>query len=80
MKSQTDFTTRVARIKKQANKTRRRRSKSFSGLGSLMIMPLMTSLFVAGGVVMYWEVLERPTDTPFEFASNLTAQLLSYLV
>jgi hypothetical protein len=45
-----------------------------------MVMPLMTSAFVAGGVVLYWEVLERPTETPLEFASNLTAQLLAYIV
>ena len=80
MKSQTDFATRVKRINKDAAKKKRRRSKSNSGFGSMLVMPLMTSAFVAGGVVLYWEVLERPTDSPLEFASNLTSQLLAYLV
>ena len=80
MKKQTDFATRINRINKEAVKVQRKRGKPRSGLGSLMIMPMMTCAFVAGGVVLYWEVLERPTDTPLQFASNLTAQLLSYLV
>ena len=81
MTKQTDFASRINRINKVAAKTdRKRRSKSRAGLGSLMIMPMMTAVFMAGGVVLYWEVLERPTDTPMQFASNLTAQLLSYLV
>ena len=80
MKSQTDFATRVKRINKDAAKTKRRRGKARGGFGSMMVMPLMTSAFVSGGVVFYWEVLERPTDSPLEFASNLTSQLLAYLV
>jgi hypothetical protein len=80
MKSQTDFATRVKRINKDASKTKRKSVKAGNGLGSMMVMPLMTSAFVAGGVVMYWEALERPTDSPLEFASNLTSQLLAYLV
>ena len=80
MKSQTDFATRINRINKGAAKVSRKRGKARSSLGSLMVMPMMTSAFVAGGVVLYWEVLERPTDTPLQFASDLTAQLLSYLV
>lgn len=80
MKSQTDFSTRINRINKDAAKVQRKRGKARAGLGSLMVMPMMTSAFVAGGVVLYWEVLERPTETPLEFASNLTAQLLAYIV
>ncbi len=80
MKPQTDFATRIKRINKDASKVQRKRGKSRNGCGSLLIMPMMISAFVAGGVVLYWEALERPTDTPLEFASNLTAQLLSYLV
>lgn len=80
MKSQTDFAQRINRINKDASKVQRKRGKARSGFGSMMVMPLMTSAFVAGGVVLYWEVLERPTDTPLEFASNLTSQLLAYLV
>jgi len=80
MKPQTDFASRINRINKDAAKVQRKRRKTRSGLGSLLIMPMMTSAFVAGGVVLYWEVLERPTDTPLQFASDLTAHLLSYLV
>ena len=80
MKSQTDFATRIKKINKDASKVKRKRGKARSGLGSLMVMPLMTSAFVSGGVVLYWEVLERPTESPLEFASNLTAQLLAYIV
>ena len=80
MKSQTDFATRVRRINKDAAKVQRKNGKARNGLGSLMVMPLMSSAFVSGGVLLYWEVLERPTDSPLEFASNLTSQLLAYLV
>jgi len=81
MTKQTDFATRIKRINKDAVKAdRKRRSKSRVSLGSLMVMPLMTCAFMAGGVVLYWEMLERPTATPLQLASDLTAQLLSYLV
>lgn len=80
MTNETIFAARVNRIKKEAVKAdRKRRSKSRSSLGSLMVMPLMTVTFMAGGVVAYWEMLERPTANPLQFASDLTAQLLAYL-
>ncbi len=81
MKSQTDFSTRIKRINKDAAKAeRRRRVKPRLKLGDLLVVPLMSFTFLAGGVVLYWEVLERPTDTPFQFASDLTARVLAYLV
>ncbi len=79
MTKQTDFATRITRINKDAAKADLKRGKkSRVSLGSLMVMPLMTCAFMAGGVVLYWEVMERPTATPLQMASDLTARLLSY--
>ncbi|MGC1496460.1 MAG: hypothetical protein WA790_11690 [Sulfitobacter sp.] len=81
MKEQTDFATRITRINKSAAKIeRKRKRKPSTGLCGLFVMPLVTATFVAGGVVFYWEALERPTSTPLQLASDLTAQLLAYLV
>lgn len=81
MTNETIFASRINRINKTAVKTdRKRRGKSRAGLGSLLVMPLMTVTFMAGGVVAYWEMLERPTANPLQFAGDLTAHLLSYLV
>ncbi len=79
MSKQTDFATRINHINKGAAKVQRKR-KPRTSLSGLLVMPLMTFAFLAGGVVFYWEILERPTNTPLQLAGELTAQLLAYLV
>ena len=80
MTRQTDFATRITHINKVAAKTeRKRRGKSRINLGSLLVMPLMACTFMAAGVVMYWEVMERPNLSALQLASDLTAQILAYL-
>ena len=77
MRSQTDFATRIDRINQGAvlaDKQRKRKSRSF---GSLLVVPLMMSSFVCGGIIFAWDMMDRPTDNPFAVTTELTAMLLS---
>ncbi|APE43946.1 hypothetical protein BOO69_11405 [Sulfitobacter alexandrii] len=73
------FASRIGRIEKQARRTARsRRTRRSRSLGSYLVTPLMLCFFMAGGTVYAWDAMDRPTDTPLEMASLLTARMLSY--
>ena len=77
--NQAEFASRIQRIEKQTRKAeRQRKTRRPRGLGSYLVMPLMLCFFMAGGTVFAWDIMDRPTDTPFEMAGVLTSKFLSY--
>jgi hypothetical protein len=79
MTNQEVFANRVARINKAAKKPKRaHRSRAKRNFAAMMVTPMMMALFMSGGMVYAWDAMDRPTDSPFEMAQILTAQVLSF--
>lgn len=78
MSNEQIFAERLTRINYTAKKVARAqkpvRTRSFA---SVLVIPMMLTCFMAGGIVFAWELLERPTGNPIEFANNLTAKVMS---
>ena len=78
MSNEQVFADRINRInhtaRKQARVCKPRKTRS---LGSVMVIPIMLTCFMAGGILFTWELLDRPTANPLEFASNLTNRVMS---
>jgi len=79
MRDQTDFSTRIKSINKSAQKNGVGQCRMKRRLTERLVMPAMLSLCMIGGVVAAWDLHDRPTDTPFEYASDLTAMVLGYI-
>ena len=78
MSNQKIFAERVLRINQTAKEQANAQKPHDTGrLGNTLIIPLMMTCFLAGGVVFLWDLLERPTANPLTFASNLTARALA---
>lgn len=79
MRDQTDFATRITGINKTARKNGVGKRRMKKRLGERLVTPILLSLCMTGGVVMAWEMHDRPTDTPFEYAGTLTSIFLDYI-
>lgn len=79
MRDQTDFASRINGINKTARKNGVGQRRMKKRLGERLVTPLLMCVCLTGGVVMAWDMHDRPTDTPFEYASELTAKLLGYI-
>lgn len=77
--SQTDFSTRIKHINKNAKKNRVR-TKSTRRVTERFVTPLMLLCCMTGGLTAYWDYKDRPTDTPFEMAGEVSTLLMSYFV
>ena len=79
MRHQTDFTARIATINKTAAKNGIMRRTSKRRLGDRLVTPVMLACCLAGGVTVAWDMQDRPTDTPLEYAGDLTAMVMTYI-
>lgn len=80
MQNEEIFAARVNRIGKKAKKTERARKKvKPRGAGGIVVVPLTLGLFMAGSMVFAWDMMDRPTNSPFEMTTTLTAMVLAYL-
>lgn len=79
MRPQTDFATRINTVNKAAEKSGIMRSRAKPRIAGRLVTPLMIGICALGGVTAAWDVQERPTDTPFEYVSALSSQLLAYV-